>query len=110
MDTKLEVSVTISPVRDETGSIVGAAKIARDITTRKLIEAELAQAREAAEAANRAKDNFLAVLSHELRTPLTPALVAASELETAPPSDPVVLRESISLDPAQHRAPGAARR
>jgi signal transduction histidine kinase len=45
---------------------------------------ELERAKHAAEAANLAKDQFLAVLSHELRTPLTPALAAASSLESDP--------------------------
>lgn len=45
---------------------------------------ELQLAMEVAEAANQAKDSFLAVLSHELRTPLTPALMAASLLERDP--------------------------
>src|ERR1700683_1249171 len=39
--TKLEISLTISPVRDATGKIIGASKIARDITGRKRIEREL---------------------------------------------------------------------
>jgi PAS domain S-box-containing protein len=48
-----------------------------DLTERKRYEAELRIAKETAEAANAAKDRFLAVLSHELRTPLTPVLALA---------------------------------
>ncbi len=94
----VEVSVTISPVYDQTGRIIGASKIARDITPQKQAERELSaardaadsarreaeSAREAAEAANKAKDHFLGVLSHELRTPLTPVLAAVSLLEACP--------------------------
>ncbi len=74
------VSVTISPVTDASGTVIGAWTIARDITSHRVIERELRRAKDAAELANQAKDRFLAVLSHELRTPLTPVLAAAQAL------------------------------
>jgi PAS domain S-box-containing protein len=77
----IDVSVTISPVRNGEGRIVAASKVARDITRQKAIHRELQQAKEAAELANQTKDQFLSVLSHELRTPLTPVLAEMSYLE-----------------------------
>jgi PAS domain S-box-containing protein len=74
---RIHVSLTVSPIRDAAGRIVGASKIARDVTERKRAEAELEallraseSAQAAAEAANRSKDEFLAMLGHELRNPL----------------------------------------
>ncbi|MBD2772754.1 response regulator [Iningainema tapete] len=71
----------VTPLLDDTGKLRGFCKILRDYTERKRIEDERAQllaseqeARSAAEAANRMKDEFLATLSHELRSPLNAML------------------------------------
>ena len=63
------------------GQPVRMTGVSIDVTQSKQAEEELSRAKEAAEAANKAKDNFLAILSHELRTPLTPVLAAVASLQ-----------------------------
>ena len=94
--TRINVSLTVSPIRNSEGAVIGASKIARDITEQKANEAALKVAKETAEAASAAKDRFLAVLSHELRTPLTPVLMAAAvrERDASLPAD---LREDMAM-------------
>ena len=73
----VDMSITVSPIKDATGRIVGASKAARDISERRRLEEQRAlllvreqAARYQAEALNTAKDELLATVSHELRTPL----------------------------------------
>jgi signal transduction histidine kinase len=70
-------NVVITAVRDDTGKLLGFAKVVRDLTERNRVEAELIRAKVAAEKASEAKSQFLANMSHELRTPLNSLLILA---------------------------------
>jgi PAS domain S-box-containing protein len=73
--TRFWANVVITAVRNERGTLVGFAKVTRDLSDRKRMETERAL-RLAAEQSNRAKDEFLAMLGHELRNPLAPIVTA----------------------------------
>ena len=73
--SKFWANVVISAIRDRSGKLIGFSKVTRDLTDRKRIEDERT-ARLAAEQANRAKDEFLAMLGHELRNPMAPIVTA----------------------------------
>src|SRR5262249_29986144 len=73
------LSISRVPLRDPDGKIVGLVGICHDITQRKAAARELELARQAAEAASRAKSAFLANVSHEIRTPMN-AIVGMTEM------------------------------
>jgi PAS domain S-box-containing protein len=94
----IDVSLAVSVVRDEHGAIVGASKVARDITERKRIERALRASEAAMREKDRRKDEFLAMLAHELRNPLAPIRNAISLLASQSPSPATLDRVHDILD------------
>jgi len=109
--TLLDVSVTISPVKDAGGTVIGVSKVARDISGIKrllrdkeeLLELEKA-ARAEAERVSQIKDEFLATLSHELRTPMTAILGWANVLSSRGPASAEELRQGLQAIERNARA------
>jgi two-component system, OmpR family, sensor histidine kinase VicK len=76
----IDVSLTVSPIRDSDGKIVGASSVARDVTEHNAMTAELSAAElRSVLAVSRAKDEMVSLVSHELRTPLA-SLLGFTEL------------------------------
>jgi PAS domain S-box-containing protein len=70
----IDISLTVSPIKGPKGDIIGASKIARDITEQRQARKALDDAYRQAEESSRLKEEFLATISHELRTPLSAIL------------------------------------
>lgn len=87
--TAIPLSITVSPVRDASGKVVGASKVARDFTEQLRFEKRL-------EDSDRNKDHFLATLAHELRNPLA-TLTTAWELMELSINDPVATEHAHAL-------------
>lgn len=69
---RITVSLTISPIKDDAGNVIGASKIVRDISDRKRLEDDLRRLAADLSENDRRKNEFLATLAHELRNPLAP--------------------------------------
>jgi PAS domain S-box-containing protein len=93
-----------APIRDADGRLCGVVLVFRDFSEHRKNEIELRKAKVEAETANKAKDQFLAMLSHELRTPLTPVLAtlnlweASEDVPSFLRNDVQMLRRSIELE------------
>jgi PAS domain S-box-containing protein len=82
----IDISLTVSPIRDPRGRVIGASKIARDISERKRMDALVRESEDRLRAmvaglrqADEKKDEFIALLAHELRNPIS-AIAVASDL------------------------------
>lgn len=86
---EIDISLTISPLKNRRGRIIGASKIVRNISEHKRLEKTLQEM-------NERKDEFLAILSHELRNPLT-AIHSGLELFHRAPFDEATIKQIFEI-------------
>jgi PAS domain S-box-containing protein len=102
--TEIPIDDSGAPIRGPDGGMRGVVLVFRDFSEHRKVDRELRKAKEEAETASKAKDQFLAMLSHELRTPLTPVLAtlnlweASEDVPAALHPDVQMLRRSIELE------------
>lgn len=87
----IDLSLTVSPLRNSAGQVIGASKVARDITDRRRMDDALREA-------DRRKDEFLAVLAHELRNPLAPLRNGLQILRLAGDDNPTVSQARAMME------------
>lgn len=85
--TEINISLTVSPIKNRYGKVVGASKIARDITERARIELQKQLYTKRLQELNTSKDEFMAMASHELKTPLTVIKASLEVLENRMKAD-----------------------
>jgi PAS domain S-box-containing protein len=85
----IPIDDSAAPIRDRRGGVVGCVLIFRDVTEKRQADRELAESRASLEAADRRKDEFLAMLAHELRNPLAPMRNSLEILRLARDNEPV---------------------
>ena len=111
---RILVVLTMSPITDRHGRVVGASTMARDIREQRRLQDEREEllfrervARAQAEAANRTKDEFLAMLAHELRNPVgvivnALAVLDGSRLDAAEETPQVTRARTLIRQQTQH--------
>lgn len=98
------ISLTISPVKDGQGKIIGASKIARDISMRIQAEKQKELYIQRLHELNQYKDEFMVMASHELKTPLTVILANLQILEHMMKDDPFVSQLRKTIEKTQKMA------
>jgi len=97
----IKISLTISPIKNHEGKIIGASKIARDITEQIASRKKIKKYTKELEILNQQKDEFMGLASHELKTPLTSAKaymqLLSKALDTNPREEDLLKRALQSI-------------
>ena len=96
--SSIDVAVTVSPLMDKAGAVVGASRISRDISPQKEAEKRIYGLMAELKESDRRKDLFLATLAHEIRGPLAPIRNYLEILKRAPHDGPTFEQARTAMD------------